>query len=40
MNTFKEEYPAYKVTEVEDFNHKSCDNKKMLHLYMVEKTAR
>ena len=40
MNTFKEEYPAYKVTEIEDFNHKSCDNKKMLHLYMVEKTAR
>lgn len=40
MSTFKKEYPEYKVTEVEDFNHKSCDNKKMLHLYMVEKTMK
>lgn len=39
IDVFKQTYPDYQVTEVADFNHKSCDDKKMLHLYKVAKTS-
>lgn len=37
IDVFKNKYPEYKVTEVADFNHKSCDDKKIVHLYKVTK---
>ena len=33
INDFKQRYPAYKVSLIRDFNHKSCDDHKMLKLY-------
>ncbi|MCD8202872.1 MAG: glycosyltransferase family 39 protein [Prevotella sp.] len=33
IETFKTTYPEYAVRETIDFNHKSCDDGKMLHLY-------
>lgn len=40
IEAFKETYPDYSVTEVVDFKHKSCDDKKMLHLYRIYDTSR
>lgn len=40
IEAFKETYPDYSVTEVVDFKHKSCDDKKMLHLYQIYDTSR
>lgn len=40
IDTFKETYTAYNVEEVYDFNHRSCDDKKMLHLYRFDKTGK
>lgn len=35
IDSFRERYPDYRVVEVADFNHKSCDDKRMVHLYNV-----
>lgn len=40
IDVFKKTYPEYSVTEVIDFKHKSCDDKKMLRLYKVTDTSR
>ena len=33
IESFYERYPNYRVTEVVDFNHRSCDDRRMLHFY-------
>ena len=33
IESFYERYPNYRVTEVMDFNHRSCDDRRMLHFY-------
>ena len=33
INDFKQRYPAYRVSLIRDFNHKSCDDHKMVKLY-------
>ncbi len=37
IETFMTTYPEYAVKETIDFNHKSCDDGKMLHLYKFNK---
>ncbi len=37
IETFRITYPEYSVSETIDFNHKSCDDGKMLHLYKFNK---
>lgn len=33
IETFKKTYPNYRVEEIRDFKHRSCDDKKWLHFY-------
>ena len=33
IESFYERYPNYRVTEVVNFNHRSCDDRRMLHFY-------
>ncbi len=37
ITDFCQRYPAYKVHEVEDFHHKSCDDRRMIHFYYFER---
>lgn len=37
IETFKKTYPEYDVKEIRNFNHRSCDDKKWLHLYQFSK---
>lgn len=39
IDTFKKTYTSYNVEEVYNFNHRSCDDKKWLHLYRFAKQA-
>ena len=39
IDSFKVKNPDYKVVEVVNFNHKSCDDKKMQHLYKFKRMA-
>ena len=36
IDIFKERFPAYRVTEVIDFNHKSCDDRRLTKFYRFE----
>lgn len=38
IDTFRQRYPQWTATEVIDFNHRSCDDRKMLHLYHFSKS--
>ena len=38
IEVFKERYPQYDVTEVIDFNHKSCDDRRMTKFYRFSKS--
>lgn len=35
---FRQRYPEYQVTEVIDFHHKSCDDRRLTHLYRFNKS--
>lgn len=37
IEAFRVRYPQYRVTEVIDFNHRSCDDRRMLHFYQFAK---
>ncbi len=37
IEAFRERYPQYRVSEVIDFNHRSCDDRRMLHFYQFAK---